>query len=92
LPFAVYVLFCKQWDGLLLTITFGVNAPEWWLSANHSDDEEKSEMKITRAGIDIAKSVFHVHAVDRHDRPQWEAKLKRNKCKRCANRIQLRAS
>lgn len=36
-------------------------------------------MKITRAGIDIAKSVFHVHAVDRHDRPQWQAKLKRNK-------------
>ncbi len=35
-------------------------------------------MKITRAGIDIAKSVFHIHAVDRHDRPQWQAKLKRN--------------
>ncbi len=35
-------------------------------------------MKITRAGIDIAKSVFHVHGVDRHDRPQWQAKLKRN--------------
>lgn len=36
-------------------------------------------MKITRAGVDIAKSVFHVHAVDRHDRPQWQAKLKRNR-------------
>ena len=35
-------------------------------------------MKITRAGVDIAKSVFHVHAVDRHDQPQWEGKLKRN--------------
>lgn len=34
-------------------------------------------MKITRAGIDIAKTVFHVHAVDRHDKPQWQAKLKR---------------
>ena len=34
-------------------------------------------MKITRAGIDIAKSVFHIHAVDRNDRPQWQAKLKR---------------
>ena len=35
-------------------------------------------MKITRAGVDIAKSVFHVHAVDRHDETQWQAKLKRS--------------
>jgi transposase len=35
-------------------------------------------MKIMRAGVDIAKSVFHVHGVDRHDRPQWQAKLRRN--------------
>lgn len=34
-------------------------------------------MKITRAGVDIAKSVFHVHGVDRHDRLLWQAKLKR---------------
>ena len=34
-------------------------------------------MKITRAGVDIAKSVFHVYTVDRHDEPQWQAKLKR---------------
>ena len=35
-------------------------------------------MKIIRAGVDIAKSVFHVYAVDRHDEPQWQAKLKRD--------------
>ena len=34
-------------------------------------------MKITRVGVDIAKSVFQIHAVDRHDQPQWQAKLKR---------------
>jgi len=33
-------------------------------------------MKITQAGVDIAKSVFHVHAVDCHDETQWEVKLK----------------
>ena len=44
---------------------------------NHSETEEKSDMKITRAGVDIAKSVFHVHGVDRHEQPQWQAKLKR---------------
>ena len=36
-------------------------------------------MKITRAGVDIAKSVFHVHAVDRHDELRWQAKLKRGR-------------
>lgn len=34
-------------------------------------------MKITRIGVDIAKSVFHVHGIDRHGQVQWQAKLKR---------------
>jgi transposase len=34
--------------------------------------------KITRAGVDIAKSVFHVHGVDRHSEVVWQAKLKRH--------------
>ena len=34
-------------------------------------------MNPSRAGVDIAKSVFHVHAVDCHDQPKWRAKLKR---------------
>lgn len=34
-------------------------------------------MNLSRAGVDIAKSVFHVHAVDSHDQPKWRAKLKR---------------
>jgi len=34
-------------------------------------------MKITRVGVDIAKSVFHVHGVDGHGKTQWQAKLKR---------------
>ncbi len=45
---------------------------------NHSKDEEKSKMKITRAGVDIAKSVFHVHGVNGDDQPAWQAKLKRS--------------
>ena len=35
-------------------------------------------MKINRIGVDIAKSVFHVHAIDRHGKMQWQAKLKRD--------------
>jgi len=34
-------------------------------------------MKIKRIGVDIAKSVFHVHAVDRQGTVVWQKKLKR---------------
>ncbi|MDR5902465.1 IS110 family transposase [Halomonas icarae] len=36
-------------------------------------------MNITRVGVDIAKSVFHVHGVDRHDQVQWRGKYSRDK-------------
>ena len=35
-------------------------------------------MNITRVGVDIAKSIFHVHGVDRHDTLRWQAALKRH--------------
>ena len=36
-------------------------------------------MKITRVGLDIAKSAFYVYGVDRHDQLQWQANLKRGR-------------
>lgn len=36
-------------------------------------------MDIIRVGVDIAKSVFHVHGVDRHDQVQWRGKYSRDK-------------
>ena len=44
-------------------------------------------MNITRIGVDLARNVFHVHAVDKHSHVQWSAKLSRSKwlaaiCKR----------
>ncbi len=36
-------------------------------------------MNIVRVGVDIAKSVFHVHGVDRRDQIQWQGKYARNK-------------
>ena len=36
-------------------------------------------MNITRVGVDIAKSVFHVHGVDGQDRVQWRGKYARFK-------------
>ncbi|MDO9054558.1 MAG: hypothetical protein Q7U37_11610 [Gallionella sp.] len=35
-------------------------------------------MKIIRVGVDLAKSVFQVHGVDRDERPAWKRKLKRD--------------
>ncbi|QIR13405.1 IS110 family transposase [Shewanella aestuarii] len=35
--------------------------------------------QITRVGVDIAKSVFHVHAVDRFGERQWKGKYSRTK-------------
>ncbi|PWW37012.1 transposase [Idiomarina loihiensis] len=36
-------------------------------------------MNIIRVGVDIAKSVFHVHGVDRHGKTVWQAKYTRTK-------------
>lgn len=51
-------------------------------------------MEIIRVGVDIAKSVFHVHAVDRNGQPQWRAKLKRSTwldmlCERLAPGVEI---
>lgn len=36
-------------------------------------------MNITRVGVDIAKSVFHVYGLDRHDQARWRGKYLRVK-------------
>jgi transposase len=45
----------------------------------HYSNEEKPVGKITRVGVDIAKSVFHLHAVDRFSECQWKGKYSRTK-------------
>lgn len=35
-------------------------------------------MQVTRVGVDIAKQVFHVYAVDAYGERQWDKKLKRD--------------
>ena len=49
--------------------------------------------KITRVGVDIAKSVFHVHGVNRHGQVVWQAKLKRHQwIKALRKRVQAGAT
>jgi transposase len=40
-------------------------------------------VNIIRVGVDIAKSVFHVHGVDRHGKTQWQGKYSRQKWLDC---------
>ena len=35
-------------------------------------------MKLIRVGVDLAKNVFQVHGVDRHERPVWRRRLSRD--------------
>ncbi len=34
-------------------------------------------MKLMRVGVDLAKNVFQVHGVDRHEKPVWRRRLSR---------------
>jgi len=43
-------------------------------------------MNIIRCGVDIAKFVFHVHGVDRHDQTQWQSKYTRHQWLGAAHR------
>ena len=36
-------------------------------------------MKMIRVGVDIAKSVFHCHGVDRFEKTQWQGKYRRER-------------
>jgi transposase len=40
-------------------------------------NEEESEMEIKRVGVDLAKNVFQLHGVDRHEKPVWKKSLRR---------------
>ena len=39
--------------------------------------------KIKRVGVDIAKSVFHVHGVDDAEQPVWQGKYSRAYFRSC---------
>jgi len=49
------------------------------IDSHHESIEEKPMGNITRVGVDIAKSIFHVHAVDRFNETQWKGKYARTK-------------
>ncbi|MEN8166650.1 MAG: IS110 family transposase, partial [Pseudomonadota bacterium] len=34
-------------------------------------------MKLMRVGVDLAKNIFQVHGVDRHEQPVWRRRFTR---------------
>ncbi|MGF6397811.1 hypothetical protein ABH905_001477 [Pseudomonas frederiksbergensis] len=36
-------------------------------------------MKLMRIGVDLAKNVFQIHGVDRHEQPVWRQRLLRDR-------------
>ncbi|RDI96770.1 IS110 family transposase [Dyella solisilvae] len=44
-------------------------------------------MKLTRIGVDVAKQVFQVHGVDRHEQPVWRRRLSRERWLRAVSEV-----
>ena len=42
-------------------------------------NKKESDMKISRISVDLAKNVFQLHGVDRHDKVVWKRRLSRTK-------------
>ncbi len=54
-------------------------------------------MKLARIGVDVAKQVFQVHGVDKHEQPVWRRRLSRDRwlkavldCRLPANQCHVR--
>ena len=54
----------------------GIKVPDWKF-AQPVNREKGSTMKLIRVGVDLAKSVFQVHGVDRSEKAVWRRKLSR---------------
>jgi hypothetical protein len=55
----------------------------------HNQSKKGSDMKLIRIGVDLAKNVFQVHAVDRSEMPVWRKKLiRKDWIKEVAERIE----
>src|SRR5499427_2807477 len=54
----------------------GIKVPDWKCH-RPVNGEKGSAMKLMRVGVDLAKSVFYVHGVDRHEQVVWRRKLTR---------------
>jgi transposase len=55
----------------------GIKVPDWSFEKPVTRKKE-SKMKIIRVGVDLAKSVFQVHGVDRDEKCIWRRKLSRD--------------
>jgi hypothetical protein len=57
----------------------GIDVPNWLSRHQITVSTEESTMKISRVGVDLAKSVFQLHGADAHGKAVWKRKLSREK-------------
>jgi len=57
----------------------GITVPDWKCEQPANGKEGVQAMQLMRVGIDLAKNVFQVHGVDRHERAVWRRRLTRDK-------------
>jgi len=55
----------------------GIDVPKWKRCLNHSNRMEASTMNVTTVGIDLAKSVFQIHGVNKHGKAVLRKQLRR---------------
>jgi hypothetical protein len=54
-----------------------IKVPDW-KRYSPVNDKKESTMEVKRVGIDLAKNVFQLHGVDRHEQAVFKRRLKRD--------------
>src|SRR6478672_11860262 len=65
-----------QGNGMVAPSRNGIKVPQW--KARRSTNREGDEMQITKVGLDLAKKVIQVHAVNQHGKAVLKKSLKRD--------------
>ena len=71
-------LICPKAMGWTPPHLYGIRSARLGLM-NPVNGKKEAKMKIMRVGVDLAKNVFHVHGVDRAEKPVWQRRLSREK-------------
>lgn len=58
------------------SLLYGIDVPDWECQ-NLSTRKKESEMKLTRIGIDLAKTIFQLHGVDAQEDKVLKRRLRR---------------
>jgi hypothetical protein len=55
----------------------GIDVPKWTRDFNHPNREEAFSVNLTTVGIDLAKNVLQIHAINAHGKTVLKKQLRR---------------